>query len=166
MPRARPIRCVAKISRLRGGADDEVPARAAGAAVLAAESHLAPQSSASYDEPQAPHYADEPPPAAQAGPYSGHHGYEQPPRYDQAAHYDQPAYDPAPPAQAAVSDPYDDVLYGRPDHDPRYETAYEQPDAGYDPYGAPPLPYDDGVAQVAPRRRGGTMTVVAVLLLA
>lgn len=146
--------------------DDEVPAEppARPSWLQNLTSRRNPQPS--YDEPQAPHYADEPPPAAQAGPYSGHHGYEQPPRYDQAAHYDQPAYDPAPPAQAAVSDRYDDVLYGRPDHDPRYETAYEQPDAGYDPYGAPPLPYDDGVAQVAPRRRGGTMTVVAVLLLA
>lgn len=120
----------------------------------------------SYDdryEPEAPRYADEP--AAQAGPYSGSRGYDSDPRYDRAAGYDpQPAYDPAP-ARAPVPDRYDDVLYGRPDHDPRYDAPYDQPDAGYDPYDAPP-PYDDGGAQAAPRRRGGTMTVVAVLALA
>lgn len=135
----------------------EPPARPSWLQNLASRRNRQP----SYDdryEPQAPRYADEPP--AQAAPYSGHHGYDPDPRYDA-----QPAYDPAP-VQPAAGDRYDDVLYGRPDHDPRYDAAYDQQDAGYDPYGAPPPPYDDGADQAPPRRRGGTMTVVAVLLLA
>jgi hypothetical protein len=108
-----------------------------------------------------PRFAEEPPPAPPPG-----YGYEQPPRFEQAARYDQPAYDPAP-VPPAAGDRYDDVLYGRPDHDPRYEAGpYDQPDAGYDAYGAPP-PYDDGADhEMQPKRRGGTITVVAVLLLA
>jgi hypothetical protein len=112
----------------------------------------------SYDEPYEPPFAEAPPPAAR--------GYEQAAGYGHAPHDEQPAYDPAP-AQAPAGDRYDDVLYGRPDHDPRYDAPYDQQDAAYDdPYGALP-PYDDGAEhEVGARRRGGTLTVVAVLLLA
>lgn len=113
----------------------------------------------SYDDQYEPRFGDETPPPAQAGHYSGRYGYESDSRYDP-----QPAYDPAP-AQAPAGERYDDVLYGRPDHDPRYDAPYDQQDAGYDPYGAPPPPYDEA-DEAPPRRRGGTMTVVAVLLLA
>jgi len=140
------------------GIPDEPPARPSWLQNLAARRDHPPSYDDQY-EPQPPRYADEPPPAP-AGPYSGRYGYEADSRYDP-----QPAYDPAP-AQAPVGDRYDDVLYGRPDHDPRYDAPYDQQDTGYDAYGAPPPPYDDDADQAPPRRRGGTMTVVAVLLLA
>lgn len=67
----------------------------------------------------------------------------------------------------AGDDRYDDVLYGHPEQDPARQGQYAAQDGQYDDgsYGRPP--YDDGLDQEAPRaRRGGTMTVIFVLLLA
>ena len=63
-----------------------------------------------------------------------------------------------------ASDRYDDVLYGRPDHDSARDD-YAQGGAYDDGYDRPP--YDQNFEHDAPKaRRGGTMTVVVVLLLA
>lgn len=95
-------------------------------------------------------------------------GQYDPARAQQAPHFDHSGYAPLPAEQthgqsAAGGDRYDDVLYGRPDHDPAH--GYAQDPAYDDGYDRPP--YDDGYEQDEPRaRRGGMMTVVVVLLLA
>lgn len=120
------------------------------------------------EEQYDPRYADE---RHDAG-----RGFDHAPRFDQQR-FDQPGFDQQPrfdsrlPQQAAgqhvpVSDRYDDVLYGRPDHDPghngHYGTETDYRDDGYDR-----PPYDEGADDQYPKsRRGGTMTVVVVLLLA
>lgn len=113
----------------------------------------APQQTYRDEEYYDPRYAD---------------GQHDPARVQQAPHFDHSAYAPLPSDQAqgqhiAGGDRYDDVLYGRPDHDPA--GAYAQ-DGAYDDRYDPP-PYDEELDQDAPKsRRGGAMTVVAVLLLA
>lgn len=83
-------------------------------------------------------------------------------------HFDHTGYEPLPQDSAqghhAAGDRYDDVLYGRPEHDPAH--GYAQQDGAYDdPYNRPP--YEEEFDHEAPKpRRGGTMTVVVVLLLA
>lgn len=81
-------------------------------------------------------------------------------------HFDHSGYEPLPQAKAhgqqMPGDRYDDVLYGPADDAPA--AGYAQDEAYGAPYGQP---YDDGFEQAEPKqRRGGTMTVVVVLLLA
>lgn len=67
--------------------------------------------------------------------------------------------------QAAGADRYDDVLYGRPDHDPAHDQYGAQDDHyGNGAYDRPP--YDENYEQEPKPRRGGTMTVAMVLVLA
>jgi hypothetical protein len=76
--------------------------------------------------------------------------------------YDEPEY-----AQPEPPDPsrYDDALYGQADaekHQPQQNPAYADNRYAYDDgYG-----YDDGVEERAPQRRGGLITIAAVLALA
>jgi len=87
------------------------------------------------------------------------------PYQDHAPHFDHSGYDPLPgqtQQYAAPDDRYDDVLYGRAPHDAARDDQYGAYDDGaYEqPYGEPP-------EDEAPKaRRGGMMTVVAVVLLA
>jgi hypothetical protein len=94
-------------------------------------------------------------------------GAQQPVHGHHDPQFDHTGYDPLPQERArgqqTPSDRYDDVLYGRTDHDAGHGYAQE---AAYDEsYDRPP--YDDGFDQQEQKpRRGGTMTVVVVLLLA
>lgn len=95
------------------------------------------------------------------------------PAHDQRApHFDHSGYDPLPQdhmrGQQVAGDRYDDVLYGRPEHDPAHgyaqDGAYQDNayDDGYDRQS-----YEDDLDHEAPKqRRGGMMTVVVVMLLA
>ena len=87
-------------------------------------------------------------------------------RYAAAHAAPEADYDPAPPFADADHERdlsrYDDALYGEPDpgaaaqHDPAYaHDAYAYQES-----------YGDGEADVMPKRRGGMLTVVAVLALA
>ena len=87
-------------------------------------------------------------------------------RYAAAHAAPEADYDPAPPFADADHERdlsrYDDALYGEPDsgaaaqHDPAYaDDAYAYQES-----------YGDGEADVMPKRRGGMVTVVAVLALA
>ncbi|CAN5411446.1 SPOR domain-containing protein [soil metagenome] len=83
--------------------------------------------------------------------------------------FDHSAYDPLPQTQAldqqAAGDRYEDVLYGRTEHDQTSSRHYAQDGAYDDNYDRPP--YDDGFDQEEHKpRRCGMMTVVVVLLLA
>ena len=88
----------------------------------------------------------------------------------QAPQFDHSGYDPVSPGQsqthqAAGADRYDDVLYGRPDHEPAHNPYGAQDDHyGNGAYDRPP--YDENFEQESKPRRGGTMTVVMVLALA
>ncbi|MBN9586344.1 MAG: sporulation protein [Afipia sp. 62-7] len=81
-------------------------------------------------------------------------------------HFDHSGYEPLPQARAhgqqMPTDRYDDVLYGAADNAPA--AGYAQDEV----YGAPyDQSYGDGYEQAEPKqRRGGTMTVIVVLLLA
>lgn len=88
-----------------------------------------------------------------------------------APQFDHSGYDPVLTGQgrgqqAAASDRYDDVLYGRPDRDPGHDGDFGAQGGQYDDgYDRPP--YGEDFEQDSPKaRRGGTMTVVVVLLLA
>lgn len=120
--------------------------------------------------------------AHQEDPYREEERYD--PRYAEAPHqqpqmpYERPApefdhtgYAPLPGQgrgqQLAASDRYDDALYGRPDHDPALDANYAAQGEHYDDGGYDRPPYGEDFDQDAPKqRRGGTMTVVVVLLLA
>ena len=84
--------------------------------------------------------------------------------------FDHTGYEPLPlvePAQghSIASDRYEDVLYGAADHHQDAAGGYAQ-DRGYDD-GYDQQSYDDGYEQEERKpRRGGTATVVVVLLLA
>ena len=120
------------------------------------EDHYAPQED--QYAPQEDHY--DPRYAAQSNPAYGNH----------APQFDHSGYDPVLPGQAhghqaAGGDRYDDVLYGRPDHTPgREEFGAQEEHYGDGAYDRPP--YDENFEQEPKPRRGGTMTVVVVLLLA
>jgi len=83
------------------------------------------------------------------------------PDYQQPSDYRQPAYDEADPEPDPAR--YDEALYGQLEtgaeetpHDPAYgEDAYAYQDG-----------YDDGAEELPQRRRGGIVTVAAVLALA
>ncbi len=114
-----------------------------------------------YREPERydPPYADERHHQSQAHDYSQH-----------APQFDHSGYDPVLTGQGrgqqAASDRYDDVLYGRPDHDPGRDDFTAQ-GGHYDEGGYDRPPYGEDFEQEAPKaRRGGMMTVVVVLLLA
>lgn len=103
-----------------------------------------------YDDQR---YADDPYGAPQQG-------YQQAPRFDPVA---------ADPRTSRGADPsrYDDVLFDQPERDTQRDTLFPAQDDRYsdDAYGRPQ--FDDGLDEPAPKsRRGGTMTVVVVLLLA
>jgi hypothetical protein len=146
-------------------------------------------------EPHAPDpYADEPeePPAASrpswiqnltAGRQSREPSYRDEDHFDlryagatqQPVHghhdpqFDHTGYDPLPHDRArgqhVPDDRYDDALYGRADHDVGHGYAQEAEAAYDETYDR--APYDDGFDQQEQKpRRGGTMTVVVVLLLA
>lgn len=114
-----------------------------------------------YREPERydPPYADERHHQSQAHDYGQH-----------APQFDHSGYDPVLTGQGrgqqAASDRYDDVLYGRPDHDPGRDDFTAQ-GGHYDEGGYDRPPYGEDFEQEAPKaRRGGMMTVVVVLLLA
>ena len=99
-------------------------------------------------------------------------GYEPAQAYREPQ-FDHGDYDPLPLAPAAnqsaspslAGDRYDDVLYGPSDHQREPVGGHGQDRAYDDAYGQPA--YDDGYEPDEQRpRRGGTMTVVVVLLLA
>ena len=102
--------------------------------------------------------------AAQQPAYQQPSAYQQPPAYPQAPAYHQDYREPAYDETEEQADParYDDALYGQLDQgaqDFQREPAY--PD---DPYA-----YQDGYEdepEERPRRRGGLLTVAAVLALA
>ncbi|MBR2118831.1 MAG: SPOR domain-containing protein [Afipia sp.] len=116
-----------------------------------------------YREPDRydPPYADEQPHQTQG------HAYGR-----QAPQFDHSGYDPVLTGQGrgqqtAASDRYDDVLYGRPDHDPNRDGEFGAQGGHYDDGGYDRPPYGEDFEQEAPKaRRGGMMTVVVVLLLA
>ena len=135
-----------------------------------AASRPAPQETAYRQEPA---YRDEEPYAPQQDHYDPRYADPQnDPAYGRhAPQFDHSGYDPVLSGQphghqAAGGDRYDDVLYGRPDHDP----AHDQYGAQDDHYGNGAYdrqPYGEDFEQEAPKaRRGGTMTVAVVLLLA
>lgn len=114
-----------------------------------------------YREPERydPPYADERHHQSQAHDYGQH-----------APQFDHSGYDPVLTGQGrgqqVASDRYDDVLYGRPDHDPGRDDFTAQ-GGHYDEGGYDRPPYGEDFEQEAPKaRRGGMMTVVVVLLLA
>ncbi|MFZ5679056.1 MAG: SPOR domain-containing protein [Bradyrhizobiaceae bacterium] len=114
-----------------------------------------------YREPERydPPYADERHHQSQDHIYGQH-----------APQFDHSGYDPVLTGQGrgqqAASDRYDDVLYGRPDHDPGRDDFTAQ-GGHYDEGGYDRPPYGEDFEQEAPKaRRGGMMTVVVVLLLA
>lgn len=93
-------------------------------------------------------------------------GYEQTPRFEEV-----PRFDPIPadPRAARGGDPsrYDDVLFGQKERDPNQDTRYQTQDDDFrdDPFAR--ADYDDNLDEEAPKaRRGGKLTVIAVLLLA
>lgn len=85
--------------------------------------------------------------------------------------YEQPRFDPVPaadPRAVRAPDParYEDVLYGKPEpQPPQDDTRYQAPQDDYrdDPFARADYEMDE--AEQRPRR-GGRMTVIAVLLLA
>jgi hypothetical protein len=187
---------LAELARLIGQADPfssfagDAQARQAQREPAPREHYAEPEPYA--PEPLAPEpYADEPeePPASRpswiqnltAGRQSREPAYREEdhydPRYAGGVHtpvhghhdpqFDHTGYDPLPQdrarGQQMPSDRYDDVLYGRGDHDAG--PGYAQEAAYGESYDRPP--YDDGFEQDEQKpRRGGTMTVVVVLLLA
>lgn len=82
--------------------------------------------------------------------------------YDQQGHAGYDAYG-HPQVQEQQLDPnrYDDALYGQPDH---AHQAYQQDQYQDDPYAY--QQYDHAEEEERPKRRGGLMTVAAVLALA
>lgn len=140
---------------------------------LAASRH-APQEPAYRDEPayrQESAYRDEDQYAPQEDHYDPRYAAQNNPAYgNHDPKFDHSGYDPVLPAQtrghqAAGVDRYDDVLYGRPDHNPgRDEFGVQEEHYGDGAYDRPP--YDENFEEERKPRRGGTMTVVMVLLLA
>jgi len=113
------------------------------------EEQYAPQ-----DDHYDPRYA-----ATQTDPAYGRH----------APQFDHSGYDPvlagqARGHQAAGGDRYDDVLYGQSDQGHAHDQYAESEEYGDGTYDRPP--YDENFDQEPKSRRGGTMTVVVVLLLA
>jgi hypothetical protein len=161
---------------VESAAVDEVPAiRPSWVQNLAASRH-APQEPVYRQEPayrQEPEYRDQNQGASQEDHYDPRYARAQSdPAYgSHAPQFDHSGYDPVPPAQAydhqqaAGGDRYDDALYGRPDHVPgRGEFGVPDEHYGDGAYDRPP--FEDNYEQEPKPRRGGTMTVVVVLLLA
>lgn len=147
--------------------EEDVPAaRPSWVQNLAAGRH-APQEPAYREEPyrEADHY--DPPYADEQPQQSQDHLYGR-----QAPQFDHSGYDPVLTGQgrgqqAAAGDRYDDVLYGRPDHDQNRDGDFGAQGGHYDDGGYDRPPYGEDFEQEAPKaRRGGMMTVVVVLLLA
>ncbi|EKS40353.1 SPOR domain-containing protein [Afipia clevelandensis] len=129
--------------------------------------------------PQEPAYREEPSYrddqyAQQQGHYDPRYAQNDPAQNNlgyghQEPQFDHSGYDPAMSAQgrghqAGAGDRYDDVLYGRPDHDPAQQYGAQDEYYGNGAYDRPP--YEETYEQESKPRRGGTMTVVMVLALA
>ncbi len=85
-------------------------------------------------------------------------------------HYDNSGYDDTPrPDQRQGRDDqsrYDEVLFGQPDRNTRGEAPFPASTDRYDDDRYNQTDYDEGLEDEPRSRRGGTMTVVVVLLLA
>jgi len=156
-------------------AEDEVPASRPSWVQNLAASRQAPQEPPHRHEPiyrEEPAYRDEDQYASQQDPYDPRYARAQtdPAQagqvYGHAPQFDHSGYDPVLPHghQAAAGDRYDDVLYGRADHDPARDAFAQDAHYGDGAYDRPP--FEENYEQEPKPRRGGTMTVVVVLLLA
>ncbi len=163
---------LAELARLIGQADPFSKYNRAGQPPAPSDQHDTDDAAGYDDEPaQQPSWMRNRPPAQDAA-YGDEQSFD--PRHhddrysdhDQAPRFEPQSFDQDRP-RGADNSRYDDVLFGQPDRDTRHDAPFPAQNDRYsdDGFNRPRFDEDHDDEMPAPRR-GGTMTVVVVLLLA
>ena len=163
---------LAELARLIGQADPFSKYNRADQQPAPSDQYEIDEAASYYDEPvQQPSWMRNRPPAQDAA-YGDEQSFEPRHRDDQYREDERaPRFEPQPFDQdrqrGADTSRYDDVLFGQPDRDVHRETPFPVANYRYsdDRFDRPRFDEDHDDEMPAPRR-GGTMTVVVVLLLA